>query len=562
MDLSELDTNGQNQSLANTRKRFGRYEVIAPLAEGGMAKVHLAIRDGADSICVLKRLHLAASDNAVSAQRFEREANLVAQLSHPNIAQVIDAGREASVFYIAMEYIGGKDVEAIMHHLMDQGRMLPYVASIHIALNTLKALAYAHQATDAAGKKLDLVHRDLSPRNIMLSFDGEVKVIDFGLARGKIDDFKTAPGMLMGTLRYISPEQALAVPVDTRSDLYTLSVLLWEMLAGRFLVEGQETTSILQQVVHDIPPPLSEINPHLPPELDAVLAKGLAKEVHDRWASAQDYFNALSKAAASLQELKPSDLGLFVQQLFGAEYEATQRNQQLAGPRQEQENTKAQMVSVPTQTAFTIPTRPKADKVAIKTKRAFPKLKPPASKTLEYVSWALCLIIMVSAAFIGTRFLEQVVHQPATPTQSILQDTESNNLDISAKSKPKNIANQPKLKFPETPKSRPSPASAKVKASLSRETKKQRGPSKSRDQDSPARNASPLVQLRQDIQMLQGGRFDRSRGASVLERIKARAETLPSQSDRKRIQSLAQKAMVYEKPGYFLSALDELEKLK
>ena len=265
-------------------EQFGQYMIHRPLAEGGMAQVHVAQRTGSDKICVLKRLKVSLADRDINVKRFAREAHVVAHLRHPRIAQVTDAGTVDNAIYMAMEFIPGKEAEAIMLHLLRTGRMMPYGASILIALATLDGLAYAHDAKDAKGEALELVHRDLSPGNVMVRFDGDVKIIDFGLPRGNLDDFKTAPGMIMGTLRYMSPEQAKGLPVDRRSDLYSLSVWLWELLAGRLLlgqVDQNDWRPILTAVMNDVPPPLHTFNPNVPKALSDVVARGLALKPAD-----------------------------------------------------------------------------------------------------------------------------------------------------------------------------------------------------------------------------------------------------------------------------------------
>jgi hypothetical protein len=305
--------------------RFGRYTVLAPLAVGGMAQVHLAVRDGSDEICVLKRLLGSMLEHDTASIRFEREAHLAAQLTHPNVARVLDAGREGEVFYMTMEYIAGKDAEAMAHALMRGGRMLPFAVGMAIGLGVLDGLAYAHAAVDPAGRPMRIVHRDLSPRNMMVGFDGVVRIIDFGLARAQIDDFRTRPGMLMGTLRYVSPEQAMAAPgLDHRSDLYTLSVVLWELLTGRILVRDGEVTEILKQVVHDRPGLVHELNPSLPPALGPVIARGLEKRAEDRWPDAASYAAALRAAAPELTKTAPRSIGQFVASYFPEDYERVQ----------------------------------------------------------------------------------------------------------------------------------------------------------------------------------------------------------------------------------------------
>lgn len=296
--------------------RLGKYTLIKALAKGGMAQVFLAQRDGAEEICVLKQLLHEVAEHETAVKRFHREAKLAAYLNHRHIARVLDAGFEAGTFCIAMEYVLGKDLEAMSHHLVKQGRLLPYQVSLSSILGALSGLAYAHRATDPGGKPLQLVHRDLSPRNVMLSADGVAKVIDFGVARSDSGDFRTAPGMLVGTLRYVSPEQAVAEVVDARSDLYSLSVVLHELLTGHYLVPSGEPMKVLKYVVTESLPLAHVLNPELPPALGEVIHKGLAKNREDRWPDAGAYRQALLEAAGPLAEAEESHLGAFVRSFF------------------------------------------------------------------------------------------------------------------------------------------------------------------------------------------------------------------------------------------------------
>lgn len=297
---------------SGTPKRLGRYTILESLAKGGMAQVFIAQKDNAPEICVLKQLLGELETHATAGKRFYREAHVASYLQHPRIARTIDAGFEDGAFCIAMEFIAGRDVESLMHLLMRQGRMLPYELSLAVALGVLEGLEYAHEARDPTGAPLDLVHRDLSPRNVMLSFDGDVKIIDFGLARGKVDDFKTAPGMILGTLRYVSPEQAVADPIDGRSDLYSIAVVLYEMLTGRPLVRDGSALDVLTDVVQRVPDPICARNPHLPRSLDPVLARALAKDPADRYGSARELRLALEAAAGSLARAPRAAIGEFV----------------------------------------------------------------------------------------------------------------------------------------------------------------------------------------------------------------------------------------------------------
>jgi len=302
-------------------RRLGRYAILEDLAKGGMAQVFIAQKDNAPEICVLKQLLGELETHATAGKRFYREAHVASYLTHRRIARTIDAGFEDGTFCIAMEFIAGRDVESMMHLLMRQGRMLPYELSLSVAIGVLEGLEYAHDALDPDGAPLDIVHRDLSPRNVMLSFDGEVKVIDFGLARGKVDDFKTAPGMILGTLRYVSPEQAVADPIDRRSDLYSITVVLYEMLTGRPLVRDGKALDVLTDVVQRVPESLSVRNPHLPVALDPVIAKALHKRPEDRYQTAKELRLAIEEAAGDLARIPRAAVGEFVTGLFPKEKE-------------------------------------------------------------------------------------------------------------------------------------------------------------------------------------------------------------------------------------------------
>lgn len=295
--------------------RIGRYALLEPLGEGGMARVFIARKDGSNEICVLKRLHGQLESNKLALKRFQREAHIASMLSHRAIARVLDAGIEEQSFCIAMELIAGHTVEAIVEALHKQSRAVPLPIALGIASEALNALAYAHDFAED-GKPLHIVHRDLTPRNIMLGYDGAVKIIDFGIARGDVDELKTAPGVLMGTPYYMSPEQARTLPVDRRSDLYTFSAVFFEMLAGKRVVQSKGRAAILAEVALSPAPALSSINPQAPRGFDAVLARALAKDPAERPPTAAELWTELSRAAGNVRPAGNEELGRFVRELF------------------------------------------------------------------------------------------------------------------------------------------------------------------------------------------------------------------------------------------------------
>lgn len=326
MTSVEDRTGAKSVSGGDGSPRLSRYQVHQRLAVGGMAEIFVAQKHGSPDVCVVKQLHSHLAEDGVVGARFLREAQVASLLNHPHIARLTDAAREAGNFYLAMEHIAGQDVETMMFRLMEQRKMLPPELSVTVTLDVLEGLDYAHDLKSDEGKHLEIVHRDLSPRNVMVTYDGRVKIIDFGLARTNLGDFRTAPGMVLGTMRYMSPEQAVAEPVDRRSDIYSWSVVLYEMLSGRPLVMGANPQEVLHAVVTQVPPPLSSLNPALPRALDAVLEKGLAKDRRDRFSTAGELRHALIQAAGPLGALDDERhqlIGRFVRELFPAEHAET-----------------------------------------------------------------------------------------------------------------------------------------------------------------------------------------------------------------------------------------------
>lgn len=212
---------------------FGPYLIVETLARGGMGEVHLArIRDGAaDSWCVLKKLRSELSRDRQAVGRFVDEARIAVTLHHPNICRTFDVGRVGDEHYLAMEYVAGRDLRALLARSTQQP--LPAQAAIHVVLKVLVAVGYAHQHTHPqTGEALHIVHRDVSPHNVMVGFDGVVKLIDFGLAASRLKIEKTEPDVVLGKMAYMSPEQARGEDVDARADIFAAGVMLYELLVG------------------------------------------------------------------------------------------------------------------------------------------------------------------------------------------------------------------------------------------------------------------------------------------------------------------------------------------
>ena len=306
--------------------RIPGYEALEFLGQGGMAQIWLALEHGADQPCVLKIPRWQAVENEGQRRRFIREARVTQLLRHPSIARTYDAQVMGDTMYMAMEFIAGCDLRSLAARWLD--RQVPLNITAAVGLRVLEALIYAHEYTDADGQHLALVHRDLTPTNVMVTFDGRVKLIDFGLVR-TCEGQLTEPGMIAGTARYMAPEQAVGEQVDVRSDLYALAAVLYEMLTGRPAAPGRTVAEVLEAVVDKDPPAPSTINPYLPPELDMVFLTALQKNPEDRYPTARTFRYALQRALQQVEVADSLAVADMVRELFAEEYEQARRRQAL-----------------------------------------------------------------------------------------------------------------------------------------------------------------------------------------------------------------------------------------
>ncbi len=294
---------------------FENYDVLEHIATGGMGSIYTAVRHGTSKLCVIKTLNAEYAENEVVFARFLREAQVAALFDHPNISRLSDAKIQDDQLFIAMDFIAGQDLESLMFKLMRQKKMLPPALSLTVAEQVLRGLHYAHEFK-TGDEHLQVVHRDLSPRNIMLTFDGRVQIIDFGLARAQVGEFRTAARMVMGTLRYMSPEQALGERVDRRSDLYTLGTVLYENLTGRPFIRGEKHTEVLPEILERRPSPFEDLNLGLPPGLSKVVLKAMAKEAKHRFQTAEEFRIALVEAAGPFCSTPADQIGEFLTTQF------------------------------------------------------------------------------------------------------------------------------------------------------------------------------------------------------------------------------------------------------
>jgi eukaryotic-like serine/threonine-protein kinase len=265
----------------------GRYRVVSRLGSGGMAEVYLARDELLGREVAVKVLHQHFAEDQEFVERFRREASSAAGLSHPNIVAIFDRGEWNGTYYIAMEYVDGRSLKALVR---ERGALDPAVA-LDIVIQILRAARFAHRR--------GVIHRDLKPHNVLLDDEGRARVTDFGIARAGASDM-TMTGSIMGTAQYLSPEQAQGFAVSSSSDIYSVGVILYELLTGVVPFEGETAVAIAFKQVSATPAPPSSLNPALPPSLDAVVLRTLAKDPAERYADAEELIAALEVERAAL----------------------------------------------------------------------------------------------------------------------------------------------------------------------------------------------------------------------------------------------------------------------
>jgi eukaryotic-like serine/threonine-protein kinase len=268
----------------------GRYKVLRRLGSGGMADVYAAEDQQLGRNVALKLLYRRFAEDVQFVERFRREASSAAGLQHPGIVAIFDRGEWDGTYYIAMEYIEGRTLKDIVR---ERGPAPPE-AAIDIAVQILRAVRFAH--------KHGVVHRDIKPHNVLIDDDGRVKVTDFGIARAGASDM-TETGAIMGTAQYVSPEQAQGRPVDARSDLYSIGIVLYEMLTGQVPFDGESAVTIALKQVSEDPVPPAQLNPAVSPALEAVVLRAMEKEPERRFADADEFIAALEAARAAPNEV-------------------------------------------------------------------------------------------------------------------------------------------------------------------------------------------------------------------------------------------------------------------
>lgn len=278
-------------SMMSSFEKFGKYILLEKIAAGGMAEVYLAKSAGANGVnkfVAIKRILPQFSNNPDFIDMFHEEAKVSVNLNHSNVVSIYDFGIEKGQFFIVMEFVEGRNLRQIINELKKYNRSIKIEEAVYIVKEAAAGLDHAHRCVDQhTGRPLNITHRDMSPQNVMISFEGEAKVIDFGIAKkSQAGGEETKAGTLKGKFAYMSPEQAEGEEVDPRTDVFALGIILWELLANDRLFTGSNENAILRKVRDCITPPIRKINPLVPQELERIVMKALAKDKNVRYQTA------------------------------------------------------------------------------------------------------------------------------------------------------------------------------------------------------------------------------------------------------------------------------------
>lgn len=304
-------------------REYGKYLLVRKLAEGGMAEIFLAKQVGAEGFernVVIKRMlpHLSAVSEFVGM--FLDEARLAAQLTHQNIVQINDLGFAEGCYYICMEYLAGEDFSTVLRTAARKEEYVPLEIALQVVIDAARGLHFAHEFSVAPGKALNVVHRDISPANVFVTYSGQVKLLDFGIARAESRVTQTTAGVVKGKYLYMAPEQARGEPVDRRADVFSLGVTLYEALTSARPFARDNDLAILNAVLHSDFPAPAKLRPDLPPELEAVVVRAMAAKLADRYQTAKEFGDALEEFLLGRSSLPGGGkVAAYLGALFGEE---------------------------------------------------------------------------------------------------------------------------------------------------------------------------------------------------------------------------------------------------
>jgi serine/threonine-protein kinase len=318
--IERRHTADSDQAPSRVGEAFGRYQLLGLLGQGGMGRLYIAERRGIQGfvkIVALKRIQPHLADSKQLREMFLNEARIAARLEHPNIVATYELGEVDGNYFISMEYLPGEDLSAIIAGCQD-GRM-PVEIAAALTQQAAQGLHYAHEARDGHGKPIGLVHRDVSPRNIFVTYHGVVKLLDFGVVRGP-EKQKSIPGVFKGKYGYCAPEQIEGKPVDRRTDVFCLGIVLWESLTGTRLFDASTDAATIDAVRSRSIEAPSALRPDVPPELDAITMRALARDPDRRFRTAHDMSEELDRYLMGHDERPTSkNVGKWMESIFGSE---------------------------------------------------------------------------------------------------------------------------------------------------------------------------------------------------------------------------------------------------
>ncbi len=302
---------------------FGKYYLVDKIAVGGMAEIFKAKsfgHGGFEKLLVIKRILPHISEKEEFVEMFVDEAKVSVALQHANIVQTYDFGKFQENWFIAMECVEGKDVKGLLRKLAQRRRLLPIEFAVYVAHEISKGLDYAHRRENLQGHELGIVHRDMSPSNVLISYEGEAKIADFGIAKATTNAYNTKDGVLKGKFEYMSPEQAMGMSIDRRSDIFSCGIILYECLTGRRLFKTESDVKTLETIkACDLDPP-SALNPSIPARLDEIVMRALARNREDRYQEARELQNDLLEFLyPATPDLTRQSFSHFLKELFSEE---------------------------------------------------------------------------------------------------------------------------------------------------------------------------------------------------------------------------------------------------
>jgi serine/threonine protein kinase len=309
---------------------FGKYYLLGLIARGGMAEVYRArvATRGDKQLYAVKVMRPQLAREARFIDMFHREGKLAMMLKNRCIVETLEIGQYDGRHYIAMEYIGGRDLTQVLRRCQETQQRIPVPHAVYIAARIAEGLHFAHTLQGPDGRSLNIVNRDVSPSNVRMSYDGDVKLLDFGIAQALMK-FTSEIGILKGKFSYMSPEQIRGMPLDARTDVFSSGIILHEMLTTEKLFRGDTEFALMEKVRKAEVPPPSNFNRRVTPELDAIVNRALARDVADRFQSAAQFAAELDNLIAGYR-FDPKELRQFIRQLFRKEYQKELEDTQMA----------------------------------------------------------------------------------------------------------------------------------------------------------------------------------------------------------------------------------------